>query len=104
MIPPYTSKEGYETLQQQCMFLLEALHPISYAERGYPQSSILDSISESTLAEMTRCEPQEACRHYKNLLLYAISSFGYYETLQQQWMSLLAVYHATFHVQRVLTI
>ena len=85
-----------------CHFLQYAtLYPL---QRGYPQSSILDSISESTLAEMTRCEPQEACRHYKNLLLYAISSFGYYETLQQQWMSLLAVYHATFHVQKVLTI
>ena len=87
---PYTSKEGYETLHQQCVSLLTTQHPISHAMR-VPQISYFACNLRVNLGKNGKGWTIKG-------LIYAVRGSPHiaytcsegHGPLHQKWMSLLA--------------
>ena len=90
---PYVFKEGFETPQQQWLSLIAVKHPICHTER-VPQIWLFAFHLSVDLGEkwhdLTHKGLVDAVRSSSHLS-YAPKEG--YETLQQQWLSLIVVHH-----------
>ena len=89
--PPHASKGGYETLQQQCVPLLIAHHPNSWAEVVskiwyYVRNWRVDII-RNNMFQTTRGLVDDV----RSALHLPYTSNGGYEIFEQHWMSLFTI-------------